>query len=135
VQLEGSGQLKKSNDLLACSIVPQPATLPRVPINGPMQFPYILKQLLLDFFCSFKITFKRQITDYLGSAISPIHILHFDPCGLQCVHLRCTNSEQTKHGVKTFHCNCEFVLPRVPRSVSFTQKRGTCFKEIWYSFE
>jgi hypothetical protein len=62
-----------------------------------------------------------QITHYLASENSPIHISHFDPRGLQCVHLLCTNGEQAKH-VKTFHCNCEFVLPRVPLSVSFTQK-------------
>jgi hypothetical protein len=39
VRLEGLGQLKKSNDLIgyrtrdlqACSIVPQPTTLPRAP--------------------------------------------------------------------------------------------------------
>jgi hypothetical protein len=58
VQLEGLGQLKKSNDLIriqshdlpACSIVPQLTTLLRAPINGPMQFPNIMKQRLLDFF-------------------------------------------------------------------------------------
>jgi hypothetical protein len=40
VQLEGLGQLKKSNDLPACSIVPQPTTLPHAPsrhVNGVLK--------------------------------------------------------------------------------------------------
>jgi hypothetical protein len=53
-------------------------------------------------FFFFQITFKMQITDYLASANSHIHTLHFDPGGLQHVHLLCTNCEQTKHSVNTF---------------------------------
>jgi hypothetical protein len=76
-----------------------------------------------------------QITHYLASENYPIHTSHFHPCSLQCVHLLRTSCEQTKHSVKTFHQNCEFLLPRVLLPVSFTQKRGTHFKETQYSLE
>jgi hypothetical protein len=96
-------------------------------------------------FCFPKITFKMQITDYLASANSPIHTLHFEPGSLWCVYLLCTNCEQQNTVNDIFSISQQlgarlwwviwFVLPRVPLSVPFIQKRVTGFKEISYPFE
>jgi hypothetical protein len=51
VRLEGLGQLKKSNDLPACSIVPQPITLPRASLleikwtEIKKRFPHTVKHM------------------------------------------------------------------------------------------
>jgi hypothetical protein len=78
-----------------------------------------------------------QITHYLASENFPIHTSHFDPRGLRCVHLLRTNCEQTKTQCQARHfaATVSSCCPECRCLSSFTQKRGTRFKEIQYSFE
>jgi hypothetical protein len=72
VRLEGLGQLKKSNDLIgnrtsdlpACSIVPQPTTLPRAPdyvvCKAQIECMVVMQELLKFIKCILMLTLNLR---------------------------------------------------------------------------